>query len=273
MNGPSGHDGHAHGGLGLGVGMPHGVYGLNFDNGHFAGDITYDAIIVGHSFSAPSHAPNIDATVSGHGVSGVPEGTMEGNGPSFDVPIDAGRTTFGLLVVGSGASDWETKVRTELTKLGLAECFNLQLPKGLVTPPQRYEELLPINFTSPKVKVTDPVMPKNFYPGATGATTIFRTNWEVGNRSLVDIWLGKPATRKVGCRTCLEVDVTVWFYAEAGDYEIRIVVKATGGKDRSELMEHLKAARAFCQTMLKTLQATPPSSDARAWREQAAAGR
>jgi hypothetical protein len=261
-------------GFGLGVGhsygFAHGVHDLNF-SGHHAGEVTFDAIIVGHAFgNAASHAPHIDTSVNGHANFSAPEGTMEGNGPSFDVPIDSGRTNFGILVVGLGACDWETIARSNLVKLGLAECLNLQPPNPLVAPPRRYDRLLPINFKNPELKVSDPVMPKGFYKGATGETTLWRTNWQVGQRSLIGAALGHPATRKVGVRTYLEVEVTSWSFEEAGDYELRLVVRALGGKDRGELMDHLKVAREFCKTMLAALIATPPSSDARAWRDQAA---
>jgi len=275
MHGSSGGHGQAPSGFGLGVGhaygIAHGVHDLNFGMGNHAGEVTIDAIIVGHSFSTASATPHIDASVSGHGVGGVPEGTMEGNGPSFGGPIDLGRTNFGILVVGFGYCDWETMARSILVKSGLVECFNLQPPNPLVAPPRHYDWLLPINFKNPLVKVPDPVMPKGYYQGATGSTTVWRTNWEIGERSALGAMFGYEATRRVGVRTYLEVEVTLWYFAEAGDYEIRIVVRVIGGKERGELMDHLRAARGFCQTMLKALQKTPPSSDARKWREQAAA--
>jgi hypothetical protein len=272
MTGFSGGSGHSHGGHGLGVGtmgFAHGVHDLNFFGGQHAGEVTFDAIIVGHSFTSVSATPHIDSSVSGHGVEGVPGGTMEGNGPSFDVPINSRRTNYGILVVGLGNCDWESKARAALTKLGLAECFNLQPPNPLLSPPRHFDRILPINFTNPAVAVANPVWPKGHYQGATGSTTIWRTNWEIGERSAVGALFGHKATRKVGVRTYLEVELTVWFYAESGDYEIRVVVRAIGGNNQAELMDHLTAARGFCKVMLKVLQATPPSRDAREWRERA----
>jgi hypothetical protein len=230
-----------------------------------------DAIIVGHSFPEIAATPHIDAHVDGHGVGHVAEGTMEGNGPSFDVPADAGKTNWGILVVGFGIYDWENKARELLIKLGLAECFNLQPPNPLYLEPRRFDTILPVNFRNPAVAVASPIMPRGFYKGATGSTTLWRTNWQVGERSAIAAALGRPAVRRAKCRTYLEVEVTVWHYAEAGDYEIRVVVRAIGGKERGELMEHVSAAREFCKGMLKALKASPPSSDARKWREQLAA--
>jgi hypothetical protein len=195
---------------------------------------------------------------------------MEGNGPSFAGPLDSGRTNFAILVVGLGACDWETMTRRNLEKLGLAECFNLQPPNPLVIPPRRYDRLLPVNFRNPTLKLANPVMPKGFYKGALGSTMIWRTNWQLGQRSIIEIILHRPATRKSGVRTYIEVEVTSWFYADVGDYEMRLVVRVTGGKDAEELMDHLRVAREFCQTMLKALQAIPPSNSARKWRERQA---
>jgi len=277
MHGSSGGPGQAPSGFGLGVGhaggYAHGVHDLNFGRGNHAGEVTFDAIIVGHTFSTVSGTPNIDTSIGGHASFSAPEGNTEGNGPSFLGPIDSLRTNFGLLVVGFGYCDWEAMARKVLVNLGLVECFNLQPPNPLVMPPRHFDWLLPVNFKNPLVKVSDPVMPKGFYKGATGSTTVWRTNWQVGERSAIGAMLGHEATRKVGVRTYLEVEVTLWFFAESGDYEIRIVVRALGGKNTGELMDHLRAARAFCQAMLKALKATPPCEAARKFREQTPAGK
>jgi hypothetical protein len=248
--------------------MSHGFTGLDFGHGNHGGVVTRDAIIIGHSFGVVAATPHIDAHVDGHACGALPEGTMEGNGPSFDVPADSGKTNFGILVVGLGICDWESKARAVLVKLGLAECFNLQPPNPLFLQPQRFDTILPANFGHPAKAVANPVTPRGFYKGAAGSTTFWRTNWQVGDRSAISAALGRPATRRDKCRTYLEVEVTVWHYLQAGDYEIRIVVRTVGGKDPAELAEHVNAARVFCKEMLKTLQATPPSSDARRWREQ-----
>jgi hypothetical protein len=274
MHGQSGPHGQAPMGFGLGVGhslgFAHGMHDLNFGYGPHAGEVTFDAVIVGLSFNAVHSSPHIDTNTGGPGHFTANDGNLEGNGPSFDVPINSGRTNYGILVVGLGTCDWETMARRHLVKLGLAECFNLQPPNPLVSPARRYDTILPTNFRNPEKAVPDAVMPKGSYTGGTGNTTLWRTNWQVGERSLIDRMRGKAATRKNGVRTYLEVEVTSWFYEEAGDHELRLVVRALGGKDRGELMEHLKAASEFCKAMLVDLKAARPSSDAQAWRARAA---
>jgi hypothetical protein len=176
-----------------------------------------------------------------------------------------------LLVVGCGILNWESKARKVLASKVLAECFNLQPAAGLVTPPRRYDAILPVNFKGPGVKVSNPVWPAGMYKGATGSTTIWRTNWEVGQLSVFCSMLGYLPIRRNGCRTYLEVEVTVWHYAEADDYEVRVVVRVIGGNDPSELRDAITAARGFCKDMLNILKATPPSMSAKRFRDQLAA--
>lgn len=269
-----GHDGHSHGGFGHDKGFAHSVFDLNFGHGHHAGATTFDAIVVGHAFGDfGMHSPHIDSHVCGHSDFHAAPGTMDGNGPSFEGPIDLNRTNMAILVVGLGLIDWETAIRNKLIALGTAECFNLQPPNPIVSPARRYDELLPVNFKAPTLKVPNPEMPKGFYPGASGSTEIWRTNWQLGQRSWLEAKLGRPAVRVTGVRTYLEVEVTEWSYVEAGDYELRLIVRVIGGKDPSELRDHLKVARELCQAMLKTLKNASPSDSARVWREQQVAAR
>jgi len=271
-HGGHGHDGHGFG-FGHDKGFAHGVYDLNFGHGGHAGATTFDAIVVGHAFGgfdSHGHSPHIDSHVSGHCVGHAAEGTMEGNGPSFDGPVDVNRTNLAVLVVGLGRLDWETAIRKKLVELGAVEVFNLQPPNPRISPARRFDELLPVNFKAPALKVITPELTKGFYPGATGATTLWRSNWQSGQRTRVAAWLGKPATRLDGVRTYLEVEVTCWSYVEAGDYEIRLVVRIVGGKERSELVNHIKVGRELCKHMLTMFKATPPSEMARVFRSSSA---
>jgi hypothetical protein len=265
-HGGHGHDGHHDHGSHGGKSCAFGIYDMPF-SGHHAGQATFDAIMVGHDFGGHSFGVNVDSSVSSHGFHAGP-GTMEGNGPSFGGPLDLNQTDFGVLVVGMGACNWESVLRQTALKLGLVECFNLQLQNPIVIPPRRYDEILPINYRPAPAKVVNPQFPKGAFAGAVGATTLSRTNWQIGERSALGRLIGSTPTRKTGVRVNLEVEVTVWFFAEPGDYEIRLVVRAFGRKENPEMPALLKAARTLTQTMLEAFKRTPPSADAARWRRE-----
>ena len=279
MHGSDGHSlggGHDHGhgyGIGHDKGFAHGVFDHNFHSGH-NGFTTGDAIVVGYVFGnfALGHGPgymsghtgHVDTSIAGThpgGFSGS-TGSVEGVGPSFDGPVDLRQTKFAVLGVGMSQVDFDGVLRDSARKLGLAECKNLQLANKLLIPPRRYDNILPVNFKEPPAVTSNPQMPTLYWPEATGFTTISRTNWQLGERTGLDKLLGKAAVRKNGVRTYLEVETTIWFYAEPHDYEIRFVVNLLGGQDASELRDHLVAARGLCQDMLKAFKNAPPSNEA-----------
>jgi hypothetical protein len=283
MHGSDGHSlggGHDHGhgyGIGHDKGFAHGVFDHNFHDGH-NGFTTADAIVVGYVFGnfALGHSTgqvgHIDTSIAGShpgGFSGS-TGAVEGNGPSFDGPVNLDQIHMAVLGVGMSQVDFDGNLRASAARLGLAECRNLMLANKLIVPPRRYDSLLPVNFKEAPAVVTDPQMPKLFYPEATGFTTISRTNWQLGERTFFDKLRGIPAHRVNGVRTYMEVETTIWFYAEPHDYEIRFVVNVIGGRDPNELHGHLVAARGLCGDMLKAFKNAPPSSESLAIRQKLA---
>jgi len=268
MHGSSESGGHSFShGFGAGIsGAGHGVHDLVFDHGH-AGIVTFEAIMIGRDYTGHFGGSHNGSNVDMHSNFHAASGSMEGNGPmSFELVPKPDRKNFGLLVIGVSAVDWETMARNDLAHLGLAECLNLQPPNALIIPPHHFSRLLPINFKNPLLDVKNPVPPSGSYPGATGSTTVWRTNWQEGGRSLMGALTGGLPQRKKGVRTYIEEEVTAWHYFEANDFEIRFVVRVLPGHDNAEAMRHVVLAQKHCQHMLKALEAKGPSSEGQAFR-------
>jgi hypothetical protein len=239
--------------------------GFEFSNGH-AGEVTHDAVVVAHSFCGDhsSQSFGVDSSVDmsdhfGH------HGMMDAMGASFARAIDPSKSAFGIVVVGHNYINLTEVVRTALTSNKLIELYTPQGDRKRIL--RTSESILPMRAAT---RTREAVMPDGYYEGATGITTEWRSFWQLGEQSVTDIIMGRPATLNPRCRWNIDVSITQWYYGESGDYETRIMASIWSGfiskADAKERDAHIKAGQKFIMKMVEALSKTTPSNHARDYR-------
>lgn len=268
----SGHgpDGHGHGpsdahGIGFDLGEI-GFHGFSGGTGHHGGSVSMQALIVSHVFEHGGHicGPATFSFDGGCHFHAHVDATLGGCADFNGAP--KGQRTFTFVVRNHGVVDLISAISKETAKLALVERSGGQDATANLI--RRYDYIAPIMIAGGETR-----LPESSYKGATGLTVYLRKPFTLGNRSWLDKKLGvaakldshAPSTRVI-------VSVVQWYFAEVGDYQSLVTVTvetpktpfiAGAYRQPPELGAHINAARELSTSLLKALQACPPSPSAR----------